>query len=237
MFCKNCGNQLPDNTPFCSSCGMQQSDNLVTARTGGVAVASERELVLHNMENSFSVMTAIKEKEIQIASYEETIAHEQKEARMLQTIGFFAIGYFICIFIGAFSDSGEVFTTLGVIIFVAFGILGIVNRIHHKKKAAKFIEKKGICDQELEMLKNDAVLSWLPYDYRDSTSFAYLFSYLNNMRASNLKEAINLYETEKHQARLEMISAITANAATDAANAANSAARSAAASAFFSLFK
>ena len=134
MFCKNCRNQIPDNILFCSCCGMQQTDSLVTAQAGRVAVASEREFVLRDMENSFSVMTAIKEKENLIDSYEIVITHEKKEAGILQTIGFFAIGYFICMIIGGFSDSDEAFTTLGVIIFIAFGILGILYRIYHKKK-------------------------------------------------------------------------------------------------------
>ncbi|MDE6088393.1 MAG: hypothetical protein K2G25_08415 [Oscillospiraceae bacterium] len=81
----------------------------------------------------------------------------------------------------------------------------------HKRKAKKLELLKNNYEQELETLKNDSTLSWLPYDYRDSISYAYLFSYLNNMRANNLGEAINLYETEKHQARLETISALRAN--------------------------
>ena len=109
--------------------------------------------------------------------------------------------------------------------------------ISKKKEAAALEAEKQTLENTLLSLKNDPVLLWLPYDYRDSTSFTYLYTYLTNLRANSLKEAINLYETEKHQERLELISAVTAQAASDAASSANAAAGAAAASAFFSLFR
>ncbi|MBQ8107903.1 MAG: hypothetical protein IJ129_04065, partial [Ruminococcus sp.] len=75
------------------------------------------------------------------------------------------------------------------------------------------------------------------YDYRDATSFAMILSYLENMRANTLRDAINLLETEKHQARVELMTALSMQSAEDAATSAKTAAGAAAASAFFSLFK
>ncbi len=56
------------------------------------------------------------------------------------------------------------------------------------------------------------------------------------MRAYNLTDAINLYETEMHQARLELISQVTAEYAREARDAAVAAGGMVAADAFFSLF-
>ncbi|MDE6665865.1 MAG: zinc ribbon domain-containing protein [Ruminococcus sp.] len=228
MFCKKCGSQLADGTVFCSNCGMRQDDNAVAIQQGAV---SEKEVVLSEMNNSFAVMTAIKEKEFAIAEHTESIEKEYEKSKKRYVVLIWFIGIILS---SAFSAFGNFVSVLTII---AFGVIGVFYRKKHKKKSETLLSEKSNYEQELEILKNDAVLYWLPYDYRDSESFAYLFSYINNMRASSLKEAINLYETEKHHTRLELISAITAQSAANAADAANSAAASAAASAFFSLFK
>ena len=66
-------------------------------------------------------------------------------------------------------------------------------------------------DKECETLanmKNDSTLNWLPFNYRDSFSYKYIAQYIHNGRAYNLKEAINLLETEQHQARMELLAAM-----------------------------
>ncbi len=222
---------MAEGTFVCPKCGAEQAQVAAGAKRGAaVALADERETILGFMNNSFTVMSAIKEKENIIAGLDEGIDKARKRSRIRYVV--------LCTFIGlciAFVLANN--EVLQWPAFLACIAIGVLNMLFQKKKAAGLTADRSKYVNELETLKSDAVLSWLPYDYRDSTSFAYLFSYMNNMRASTLKEAINLYETEKHQARLELISALTAQSAADAAASASSAAGAAAASAFFSLFK
>lgn len=117
----------------------------------------------------------------------------------------FIFGFFISSFFAFDSIAVGSVPVIAMIIFVVSGSMGVIRRINHKKKLEKSVKEKNIYEQELKILKNDAVLCWLPYDYRDSTAFACLFSYINNMRASNLEQAIHLYEMEKIQQNLKMI--------------------------------
>ena len=238
MFCQNCGNELADGAAFCPSCGTAQNDAAVSlskgvaAAAGAANVADERKQVLAVMDNSFSVMTSIKQKENEIEEKEEQIEKTLSKARKRYIILWFFLGLMVCCVLESIIG-----TALASLIWVGFIAFGVWNMINKKKEAKTLTAEKQTLENTLVSLKNDETLSWLPYDYRDSTSFTYLYTYLTNMRANSLKEAINLYETEKHQARLELISAVTAQAASDAAASANAAAGAAAASAFFSLFK
>ena len=234
MFCKNCGNELADGTSFCPSCGTAQNDAAVTLNKGTPisAQVDERKQVLAVMDDSFSVMTSIKQKENEIEEKEEQIEKTKEKARKRYVVLWSFIGFMItCIL------EGIIGTALASVFFFGGIAFGVWRMISKKKESAALEAEKQTLENTLLSLKNDPVLLWLPYDYRDSTSFTYLYTYLTNLRANSLKEAINLYETEKHQERLELISAVTAQAASDAASSANAAAGAAAASAFFSLFR
>lgn len=246
MFCQNCGNELADGAAFCPSCGTAQNNAAVSlskgvaAAAGAANVADERKQVLAVMDNSFSVMTSIKQKENEIEEMEALIEEGEYKARKRYIVLAIFLGSLVPVTLAPIfrAIGGE---SIGGLLAMAAWIGVVVLFIMRRKKYLKQVEEstknKQSYETTLQSLKNDQALSWLPYDYRDSTSFTYLYTYLTNMRANSLKEAINLYETEKHQARLELISAVTAQAASDAAASANAAAGAAAASAFFSLFK
>lgn len=61
---------------------------------------------------------------------------------------------------------------------------------------------------QLAGYRSDPSLSWLPPAYRDSFSWEKIGEYIVNLRANTLQEAINLLETEQHQARLEFMAAL-----------------------------
>ena len=234
MFCKKCGSEISDGTAFCPKCGAGQADAAITVSNGITAVANaanDKDALIAQMENSMQVMAAIKEKEDAIEATEEPIAKLEKKAKKGRVVVFSVVG----LIIGSSFSSDSVF--LALVFMVAFIGGSILAYKARTKNLSALKEQRNNDERTLETLKNDAVLQWLPYDYRDSTAFAYIYQYIVNLRADNLREAINLYENEKHQARLELISAISAQSAADAASAAKGAAASAAASAFFSLFK
>ena len=67
-----------------------------------------------------------------------------------------------------------------------------------------------VVERKHNELSSDPLMSWLPSDYRNSSDAFKVIEYLSNMRAKTLQEALNLLETEKHQATLETIAAIGA---------------------------
>lgn len=128
--------------------------------------------LLNHMNKGIPIINAIKEKEIRIAGCKQTIAQEQEKAKIFHVILCFIFGFFISSFFAFDSIAVGSVPVIAMIIFVVSGFMGVIRRINHKKKLEKSVKEKNIYEQELKILKNDAVLCWLPYDYRDSTAFA-----------------------------------------------------------------
>ena len=222
MYCKKCGAMIDDNATFCKSCGASQ-DAIVAV--GGQPVApkqQEKELLLQQMNGSFQIMSALKNAEDELEAMEEQMTQLEAKASNSSRNKLIILGVFLTAFMG-----------LGLILI----IYAFIRQNKNKQKLAEYQQQMQAKQNALETLKNDAALVWLPYNYRNSTAFAMMYGYLTNMRANNLTEAINLLETEMHQARVELLSSISAQASIDAADAAHSAAGAAGAAAFFSLFK
>lgn len=223
MFCTKCGTMIDDNSSFCTKCGAPQQ--AVAVVPGGVvapaaaAIQQEREWVINQMNSSFEIMTAIKQKEDEIERLEAQMPELSKKANPT-----------LAIIIGALTIPVYL---IGVVVL----IVALVQKNKYTKMMHEQEQNIQARKAELETLKNDQSLAWLPYDYRDSTYFAMMYGYIRNMRANSLQQAINLLETELHQARVELASQLTALSAADAASSAGAAAAGAAASAFFSLFK
>ena len=233
MFCVNCGKKFNDGTSFCPECGFSQNSNISTVNTSyTVPVTDDRSVLLEYMNGSFDVMTSIKNQELLIEEHETKVEKFKKKSRKCCIIPFVITFSVIALFFEPLQT--QILQNALLIIGIVLGILYILS---NRKKVRQLKDKISECNEIIEDLKKDSAIAWLPYDYRDSTAFAYIFQYVQNFRANSLKEAINLYETEKHQARLKAMSALTAMAAQDAANSANAAAGVATAGAFFSLFK
>lgn len=205
--------------------------NTNTAAAAYMNNAQERQLLLSQMGANGQIMNAIEGHENAIEAAEEKVEKLEKKASTKRAV---IISLISLIIASAVSGSS------GILCFI-FLAAGIAFAIVNKMKAQKELNAERAAlesnRQQLETLKNDASLAWLPYDYRDSVSFRYMYGYLQNMRANNLQEAINLFELEKHQAVVEAMTAISAQNAETAASAAKGAAGIAAATAVFSLLK
>jgi len=57
--------------------------------------------------------------------------------------------------------------------------------------------------QEVQTLYRNYISSWYPIDYCSVDASEFFYNAINNYRADNLKEAINLYEMTLHQRRIE----------------------------------
>ena len=243
MICQNCGASIPDGSSFCPKCGTACGavDTVTTLPASGQGYATSpaelgRTDLLALMNTSFEAMTRIKNQEDRIEDCDNRIAREGKKIRFGRVLLFGLIGFIVGLFFDSLFDRFNT-TVTALIGFVIGAVGGVALNIIHGNKQKEIQKEREIKVGELEGLKTDPAIAWLPYDYRDSISFAYIYRNVQNMRANNLTEAINVYETDKHQARLELISMVSAQSTADAASAANTAAGAAAASAFFSLFR
>lgn len=112
------------------------------------------------------------------------------------------------------------FVSYASILPLAFGYKFLIcNRITKKKrKVAKEkwyqdnnerYEQAKECVASLELEKqrhieeNECVLDAFPETYRDETSIVYMYVCVRDKRADTLKEAINLYEEQKHRWTIE----------------------------------
>ncbi|MCR5518229.1 MAG: zinc-ribbon domain-containing protein [Lachnospiraceae bacterium] len=221
MFCKYCGNQLDDNSMFCTRCGSNQDTDY------------ELETLKTNISRSYNVMSAIKQKENQVYAANVKL----RKYRIIPAIKRLLKIFGLCILVDIIAG---ILPSLGGILFLGIRIDDIFTQVTYllpfsfiivpilfKMKSNNIKRKLQGLENELANLKSDNSLSWLPYSYRDSKSYNCIASYIINQRATSLKDAINLYETEKHQSRVEMLSKEAVDAATSAADYARSAAKDA----------
>lgn len=195
MFCQSCGSEIAEGTNFCPKCGATQNNGQVVQAQTNV---DERAVLMQNIINSSEVINAI-------ATAENKASESKKKLdEYTQASGnnsFIILGVLMVVFL-----LGGMFWG-GLMVLSPFWLGAIVFKIVNTKKKNKFAKIYNEDIDTLERLMNDASLSWLPYDYRDSFSMGHIITYLKNMRARNIQEAINLLETEMHQARMEYLSA------------------------------
>ncbi len=89
-----------------------------------------------------------------------------------------------------------------IIWFIASIIKIIVLKIWKKE-----IKRK---DDELNIIRQNKELEWLPFIYRTSPAFDSFYMYLSTGRADTLKEAMNIFETELNAQRMGTAAAIGA---------------------------
>lgn len=166
----------------------------------------------------------LERREAELVGYYEKI-YEKLQIRALggigQAIKWFLIGYFgyEFIFCGimelALAVSQEFFDKMGSdpswmkifmgVLYSGF-VFGIILPIIVKRKAinkiVKIIEERNMKILELDKIRKEnidkypEIFGFIPEKYNDKTVIVKIMEYLDNMRADNLKEAINLLEQE-----------------------------------------
>ena len=74
-------------------------------------------------------------------------------------------------------------------------------------KYVKEIEIKKVEEEDIISVWWDQIQTFVPPNYRYSTAVYKFCDYLNNSRANNIKDAVNLYEEEMHRMRMENLQA------------------------------
>lgn len=141
----------------------------------------------------------------------------QKEAKFKKRAGWVWAGLILCPLtaLGGIADlisnaalvaSGRQMNIIGIVISLALTALCVMSIKNHNKRKARI----PVVLNEHSKLCSDPLISWLPHACRNSAYAFKIIEYLTNMRAKTLQEALNLLETEKHQAAMETIAAIGA---------------------------
>lgn len=160
---------------------------------------NEREQLLSNIDNGSETMVAISDKEVECLTLEKKI---EKLKPLCGLKGIFAYVLFAFAFCAIAIPTQP---TLSFFVLIGFSILCVAIAKNKQKSLYKQIDK---INEEIAVLQNDSSLSWLPVKYRRTIPYNHIAEYVADMRANNLQEALNLYEAELHQARLEVYAAV-----------------------------
>ena len=166
---------------------------------------SEREELLAKIAASTTAMEKVKELEDQIEIREEKKKKIKGVGKMILAVIAFGVAGSIVSFV--FSKIPVIGKIMSIIFSFSFLLPFVLKAIINNKLDGEIAEY----GKQLADAQSDAVLNWLPMAYRDSISYQYIASYIQNQRANNLQEAINLFETEKHRANLEFLAAVSAS--------------------------
>lgn len=162
----------------------------------------EKEILLGNINNSVEVMRNIQ-------YWEMEFDLGQKKLTSAKKISWFILSFFVCTLLLVILTTGsESRNMMKVWISLLPLPIYIIGRTMTISKSKARMKKASA---QMEILRNDPVLFWLPPLYRHSVAYNCIASYVINMRANTLQEALNLYETERHQARVEIYSMIGAS--------------------------
>lgn len=167
---------------------------------------SEKEMLLQNIAAAAPITQ-------QLGQIEAEISDLSDEREKKKKVGCGWIFVLFCAAIAALCGLGFIVLDKNFgtgFLYFAMGAVPIALFVMRILRAGECKKKISDLAAKYQSLRNDASLSWLPPDYRDSSCINAIASYLQNGRADSLKEAINLLETEQHNERMENAAALGA---------------------------
>lgn len=207
-LCPSCGKNIDDSCSFCSACGAkivnetpQTGKYNISNREGALALMNDVKNLYNLLSDDLAMVVALKNENEKM---KKGRTNKAWVVFMILACFFTLCGIIFCI--ATLSPQGLIF--LGYV--VPFAILFLVFYRKNKQGIKKqiFFEK----NEEVITAKTDEILSTyyqqelsnyysLDYFYEDAIDT--LIRYLSQFRADSLKDALNLFETEAHQRRLE----------------------------------
>ena len=184
--------------------------------------------LLDRLKKISEILVTIGEKIREIDILNSTIEKEKKEAERIGNALSEKMSniFIICLIVSALSgllyaDRNHIFAMLifgGLGGWASYGVLNFLDgKEESREKMNEYIktnidplyEKIVQIDSELNEVLNDNITIWainsLQDQYFDLRVVSDLITYVSCRRADSLKEAINLYEEEKHRNRMEEI--------------------------------
>lgn len=199
MYCPNCGSYMQEQASFCPTCG-QAVLQAPTVR-GKAECARELQLILPDLR-------ALEENYKQIGIYSQASSNAGKDMKLvIRGLCFFAF----LLIASLLEKLRFIPDALCWILGIAAALLlyrycgGFLRRntklekAHYEEQKEEFVERY----QECYLAVSPVLERYLPEDYWYSGAVEAVSTYLRNMRADTIKEAINLYEEELHRLRME----------------------------------
>ena len=194
--------------------GSSVNNNLVTRNTSSAPVINSntpREELLYHLANAYAVLHEYESHLNAAKKYTDEANKKISGTPLVKFIkGYFILGFFVLALVMIFSGfsvvgEGDLFGLLGVL--VGGGIVGLYVYLFMKKSKGKVefnnkadIERKYATDF---LNQHYDKVTFLSSEYRNCMSTAFFYDVLNNGRADNMKEAMNLFEVQKHQWKVE----------------------------------
>ena len=170
---------------------------------------NEREQLLQNVKGAIPIANQMKQIMLEINQSEDIIERKKKfwGGYRAVIINFFAIIFFIAGISDLINEPGDRmqgFIAALISGAVIYGYIMYLKRVKNEKKKIESLNQK-----HMELAQNSA-LSWLPAQYRYFSCIYMISEYLNNGRADNMKEALNLLEEDIHRLHMRDAAAIGA---------------------------
>ena len=232
MFCKKCGAAMDADAVFCKRCGTKQDEIFPQ---GENSFFESRDNILYRIEQSRPILSELKELEEEILRREDAIkkimnnprnASKETAISLLCLLVSCSLGIMAILLVTLLLFSVLEHSILGYIIIIIFGVGSVkfasfISKKIINKYRQKLSEKIEPLEEEINPLYEkyrqkvmDPSLEWLPAKYAYGKAIDCIIGYIRDQRASTVQDAINLYETEMHRARLENKITEVANAAT-----------------------
>lgn len=179
---------------------------------------NSREELLNGLNNAVNIIRRLANIQKRL-DYVRSQYRNIKQLKKFSIFGKIAIVFWTILSLYVYSVSNDIaMLILGLIIWVLPNFLIFSSRKKTKNKkiveenkeiVAKnqqlAIQEQHILNelQEVQTLYRNYIGSWYPIDYCSVDAAEFFYNTVNNYRADNLKEAINLYEMTLHQRRIE----------------------------------
>lgn len=224
MFCSSCGKEIEENANFCSVCGAKITQ--IVESNPIIQMSSHNIYQNDDIQEIQIELTNIIEELKRVEEYHNRRQILQKQINGLERSGdsefillklgiSIPIGIFLGFLIGILGvgmglSMSFILHCMWIIGVLTFGILHFCLKDTMKNRKNKRIEKLQTELHTVRQVHAESVQKVvpvlqrnLPREYWYSIALTSITGYLRTGRASNMKEALNLYEEEMHRLRME----------------------------------
>lgn len=225
MFCQNCGKEVSEDVKFCPSCGKPVNQLEVKKET---TLSTNCSNELKSYYDYFSPISEVyKLSNIGTNLLNDSRWYKRVNGRLIGGIIMFVLSIvgFIFTLVSILNEPilgfflWEFFVA-ELVVFV-FGVVYMILYGKHKHTLNFYKKNLPRYNQKIVEHYNQCENCSLPIAYSDPAIIQQLISLLDSKRADNLKEAINLFEDERHKAEIRSELKVTKEAAKEAAFAAS----------------
>jgi len=207
MKCNVCENYIEENAKFCSSCGARVE---FVEREKTEIQIGEDVLIIHDLEIAVPIYQKVAEYTDEIERLNKERTHRKHWIISLYVhfyiwMGVFAFFFGLAAIISQLLPELEMIFVNGALIGTVVGIY-LVERWRTVKKNEKYDTQIANIEDALNRYIQENTceeLHCIPEKYRYYIAASYILECLKYGRASNLKEAINLYEDQLHKWKME----------------------------------